>query len=103
MTASRDNEEKAQLSFCLLGNIEKEAAVWEFGAKKYTRGNWLQGMEYTKAADSLLRHLVDFLKGQDLDEETQLPLVDHIICSAKILANSFHNYKELDDRGNKDE
>jgi hypothetical protein len=96
--AERHNNGKPRLSFTMLGTTG-EAAVWEFGARKYSRGNWTKGVPFTEGADSLLRHLSAFLKGQDLDPETGLPHVDHIICCAKILANSYHTRQdELDDR-----
>lgn len=96
----RKNEGKPKLSYCDLGRevIEGEARVWEFGSKKYARGNWLKGAPYTESADSLRRHLIAFLNGEDLDKETGLPHVDHIVCCAKILSNAFHTRTDLDDR-----
>jgi hypothetical protein len=96
----RNNAGKPQLSYNLLGAAVQvgEAAVWQFGAEKYARGNWLKGREYTDCANSLLRHLTDFLSGVDNDIETGLPHVDHIVCCAKILSNAFHTRKDLDDR-----
>jgi hypothetical protein len=101
---ARFNEGKPQLSFAVLGRevLAGEAAVWERGAKKYARGNWLKGMSWTQSADSLLRHLSAFLNGEDNDPETGLPHVDHIVCCAKILSNSVHTRPELDDREKKD-
>lgn len=105
----RHNEGKAQLSYNLLSKKaqEGEARVWMHGGKKYARGNWMKGMKWTEAADSLLRHLTDFLNGEDIDPVdtpegisagSGLPHIDHIICCAKILAHTVHNYPELDDR-----
>ena len=92
---------KPPLSFNMLGKevVEGEAKVWEFGANKYARANWLKGMSWTGCADSLLRHVTALLNGEDLDPETGLPHVDHIVTSAKILSNSYHTRKDLDDRG----
>lgn len=99
-TATRHDSEKPDLSYNLLGPEVQvgEARVWVAGAAKYTRGNWLLGMEYTRAAASLLRHLCQFLAGKNLDVETGLPHVDHIVCCAKILAQSYHTRPDLDDR-----
>lgn len=96
----RANKDKPKLSYILLANkvVEGEALVWEFGAKKYSRGNWLKGMKLTEGADSLLRHVTSLLNGEDIDPESKLPHVDHIVCCAKILSNSFHTRKDLDDR-----
>lgn len=96
----RHNEGKPVLSFNLLSREvnEGEARVWEAGAKKYDRGNWLKGQSLTTAADSLLRHITALLNGEDTDPESRLPHVDHIVTSAKILAQSFHTREDLDDR-----
>lgn len=99
----RYNAGKPRLFFNSLGiEVQRgEAAVWGFGATKYAPGNWLKGMAFTEGADSLRRHLDAFLNGQDFDPETGLPEVDHIVCCAKILSNSFHVRKDLDDRPKK--
>jgi len=96
----RHNEGKPQLSYVMLGKevAAGESAVWQRGAQKYARGNWLKGMSWVSSSDSLLRHITAFLNGEDLDPETGLPHVDHIVCSAKILSNSYHTRPELDDR-----
>lgn len=101
----RFNASKPQLSYNSLGlEVQKgEAAVWEFGAKKYARGNWLKGMSWSGSADSLRRHLDAFLNGEDLDPETGLPHVDHLICCAKIMSNSYHTRPDLDDRSKNDD
>jgi hypothetical protein len=98
--ALRYNSGKPQLSYNLLGKeaIEGECRVWEYGGKKYSRGNWLKGTKWTEAADSLLRHLTSFLNGVDIDEESQQNHVDHVVCCAKILSNSYYTRKDLDDR-----
>lgn len=98
--ADRYNEGKPALSFNALSVPvnEGEALVWQAGAQKYERANWLKGVPYTQAADSLLRHLTAFLNGEDDDAETGLPHVDHVVCCAKILAHSRHTRPDLDDR-----
>lgn len=86
--ASRFNTGKPQLTFNVLGaEVQKiEAEVWAFGAEKYAAGNWLKGCSVMKSADSLQRHLTAYVNGENLDAETQLSTLGHIICSAKILA-----------------
>ena len=98
--ADRYNEGKAKLSYILLGRaaVEGESFIWEGGAVKYEKGNWLKCAPYTEVSDSLLRHLCAFLNGEDVDPESKRPHVDHIQCNAKMLAQSFHTRKDLDDR-----
>lgn len=103
--AERFNTGKPKLSFNLLSAEanEGEARVWEYGATKYARGNWLKGCPWTEAADSLLRHTSALLNGEDIDPESGLPHADLAHCSAKILAHSYHTRKDLDDREGKEE
>lgn len=85
-----------------------EAVVWEYGLLKYSMGNWLKGQKYTKSVDSLLRHIQEFLAGNDYDLDPKtykaenghsgLAHVFHIMCCAKILAQSWSTRVDLDDR-----
>ncbi len=101
-TGKRDGnkEGKPQLSYCTLGRevIEGEARVWTHGAEKYDRGNWLKGMSWSECIDSLLRHITALANGEDIDPDSGQLHADLIVCSAKILSNSFHTRKDLDDR-----
>lgn len=115
MTAKRDNAGKPKLSLNMesLQVQELEARVWETGLPRYGRGNWLKGRPYTDTVDSLLRHVVKFLAGQDLDlnekgevdaKHNGLPHVGMILANAKILAHSYLAHgKVFDDRAAKQE
>jgi hypothetical protein len=74
------------------------AAVLAFGAEKYDRGNWLNGLKYTETADSALRHLLKFLCGEELDPESGLPHVDHFLTNALFLSQMSKTHPQFDDR-----
>lgn len=82
--------------------VEGCARVMDFGAAKYARSNWRRGLPLTKISDSLARHLVAFLAGEDNDPETGLPHVDHIMCNAFFLSENYHTREDMDDRPFKD-
>lgn len=65
---------------------------FEYGAQKYARGNFLQGMEYSRILNSLLRHTHQFAAGQDLDPESNLPHLAHMGCNVyMLLTYQLHN------------
>lgn len=99
--ALRYNAGKPQLSYLFSAPhaIEGVAKVMEFGAQKYARDNWKKGFPYTSLADSLARHLSEFLSGVDTDQDSGLPHVDHILCNALFLSELTRIKPEFDDRG----
>lgn len=98
--AMRFNEGKSPLSMVLEAKhaINGCASVLQFGAKKYARGNWHKGLNHTEIVDSMTRHLSSYLAGEDVDPESGLRHVDHILCNALFLAEGTITHPELDDR-----
>ena len=101
-TGDRFNKGKAPVSAVLEAQhaISGCAQILAFGAKKYDRGNWRKGFNHTEVADSLLRHMSAYLSGEDLDPESGLPHVDHIMCNSLFLSELTRTHPELDDRNN---
>lgn len=78
-------------------------AVLEFGATKYSRNNWRKGQPYMRVVASLLRHVMAFARGEDIDPESGQPHMGHVMCNAAFLAHFVANhddprYAGLDDR-----
>lgn len=96
--ALRKDDGKLPLSLLDPIALEGCAAVLAFGAKKYAPNNWQKGMAWSRVINSLLRHTFKLIKGEDIDEESGLPHVDHILCNAMFLSNFFRQHKDKDDR-----
>lgn len=108
--AMRKNEEKPQLSYMLefFHSMQGASRVFEYGAKKYARGNWKKGRPTTDTIDSLMRHLLKYMNGEDLDLNPEtgeadenysgLPHVDLILANALFLSEFYRTHKEMDDR-----
>lgn len=78
--------------------LEGMVRVLMFGAKKYAPHNWRKGLHYSRVTNSLQRHLNAFNAGEDIDPETDLPHVDHILCNALFLKGMTVEHPEMDDR-----
>lgn len=96
--ALRFDEGKTRLELLSPMALAGTARVLEYGAKKYGEHNWKKGMKWSRCIGSLLRHTFHFMHGQELDEESGLPHVDHIACNAMFLQEYFRTKKDLDDR-----
>jgi len=77
----KDDSGKRDWTLLPFDALEQVVLVLEHGARKYGRDNWkkLDNLEerYKKA---LMRHSVSVAKGNDLDPETNLPELAHIVC-----------------------
>lgn len=69
-----------------------------FGAAKYSDFNYRKGLSHRRVIDALLRHTAVYLEGEDLDPESGLSHIDHILANACILAWMVVNRPDLDDR-----
>jgi len=77
---------------------EQYARVLTKGSEKYAERNWERGMAWSKPIASLERHLQAFKRGEDLDPETGVLHVAHIMCNAAFLTEYYKTYPEGDDR-----
>jgi hypothetical protein len=75
-----------------------EQKVWEFGAQKYSALNWRKGMPLTQPLNAALRHLTEFMAGEDNDPESLQSHLDHAICCIRMCQNTVKYYPKLDDR-----
>lgn len=99
--AARYNEGKDPMHLVPPDAIRAMAKVLEVGAKKYALRNWELGASYSVPYASLMRHLLAFWDGEDLDPESGLPHVYHVLMNSAMLVRYFEEFKELDDRPKK--
>lgn len=66
---------------------------------KYPERNWERGMNYSKVTDSLLRHLLKWMGGEDVDAESKLLHTAHIAWNAMALLTYQLREIGVDDRG----
>ena len=74
------------------------ARVLGMGMRKYGAHNWRSGIEYSRLYAATLRHLLAFNDGEDFDDESGLPHLDHALCELMFLREMYETRKDLDDR-----
>lgn len=74
------------------------ANVLAFGARKYAAHNWRKGLAWSRLIGACMRHLLAFMRGEDLDQETGLPHLDHLACEVMFLQEFYRTRPDLDDR-----
>ncbi len=96
--ADRFNNGKPKWSLVDFSALIPLVQVLEFGAEKYSKDNWKKGLPHTQIIDSMQRHIVAILDGQDIDPESNLPHIGHILCNAMFLSYMQKYRTDLDDR-----
>ena len=78
----RFNEGKLQWSQMHYASMAPLIRVLEYGAKKYTKGNWQKGMCPIAILECLQRHLAAIIDGETKDPESGLPHIGHVMANA---------------------
>lgn len=98
-TALRFNKSKPRLHLIPEEALFAMAAGFMAGEDKgYPKFNYRKGLSWLETTDSLRRHLLAFLMGEDLDPETKIPHVQLILTNAAMLEYNRIHHKHLDDR-----
>jgi uncharacterized HAD superfamily protein len=94
----RDNQGKPRIDLAPADAMIHVGKVLAMGADKYAERNWEHGMKYSKVVASLERHLAKWKAGEDLDNESGLHHIDHVLCNALFLSRYVRAFPEKDDR-----
>ena len=95
--ALRYNEGKPQWSLIDFDSLEPMVRVLEYWMKKYTvwdvtwRDNWKKPMDRKKILDSMMRHQIALMAGEEIDQESGKPHIGHIMANAMFY--SYHSNK----------
>lgn len=77
----KTDQDKLRWSLLPYGTIVQVLGVLEFGAKKYSVGNWAHVPDArTRYYDAAMRHLEAWWLGQEKDPESDLPHLAHAVC-----------------------
>lgn len=96
--ALKYDDEKVDLSILPRAGLDAAARAFMYGAKKYARDNYKQGMKFSRLVSALMRHVTAWNEGEDRDSESGLSHVDHTLACAMMLAYYLANERGTDDR-----
>ena len=76
-----DNDAQINLPY---NALEQVCRVFSYGCIKYHRDNYklAPGLPLESYIQSMWRHLVQYLRGELVDNESQLPHLSHLACNA---------------------
>lgn len=85
--AVKFDQDKVDWAILPMDALEEVIKVFQFGEKKYARGNFAkgEGLEYTRVLNSLMRHTTSFMRGEDNDPETGKSHMAHAGCCVLML------------------
>ena len=79
---------------------EQYVKILTRGAIKYGERNWEKGLKWSRLIAAIKRHLQSYENGEDLDKESGLYHMAHVMCNAAFLLEYYRIYPEGDDRKN---
>jgi len=92
--AMRFNTGKPQWSLVHFKSLEPMIRVLEFGALKYAPKNWQKPMPLDQILESMQRHLASIFDGEEVDSESGISHMGHIMCNAMFYI--YHKNKQDD-------
>lgn len=98
MAGNKNDQSKPDLSLIPTDALWGMAAALTYGAKKYDRHNFREGIAFSRLVAATMRHLSAWNEGENTDSETGLSHLDHAIASLAMLKFMEVNRQDMDDR-----
>lgn len=78
--------------------LKQVARVLTMGAEKYGERNWEKGIKWSELMSAHERHYQAYKACEDIDEESGLFHLAHVVCNGLMLLENYRLHPELDDR-----
>lgn len=102
--AATFDDDKVPLSRVPWAGVDALARAQAYGHRKYGDfENYRKGMEISRNLSCALRHIRDFMDGQDLDAESGVDHLGHAMARIAFVIQNRHDGVAIDDRYNKRE
>jgi hypothetical protein len=85
MSAIKFDADKPMMSLLPFHALREVAKILTYGAAKYGAHNWRKGMEWSRLESAMLRHYDSYRRGDDIDAESGLPHLAHMVCNGLML------------------
>lgn len=94
-------EKKPQLHLNPAAGSEAQARALELGASKYGAFNWRRNkVNLTTYLSAMKRHIDQIMDGQDLDDESGVHHLGHVMAGCGIVLDAMRHGTLVDDRVN---
>ncbi len=87
--ALRYNDGKLKWSLVHYASLAPMIQVLMFGAKKYAPNNWKKKINRAELLESMQRHLSALMDGEEVDNESKLSHMGHILCNGMFYCYHF--------------
>lgn len=101
MEGKKDDGGKTRMDLVPPDVIQAMALVLTDGAQRYGERNWEKGMAWSRPYGALLRHILSWWEGEDLDPDSGKPHLWHALCSIAFLVAFEERRIGEDDRPHK--
>jgi hypothetical protein len=96
----RFNQHKLRWSLVDFDSLTEMLLVLEFGAEKYAPNNWRKGLHREEILESVQRHLIELFENKEMDGESKLHHMGHIMCNAMFYLHHAKNGTFSKERAN---
>lgn len=94
----KDDEGKPRMDLIPPEALFCIASVFTFGADKYDDFNWCKGMRLGRLIAACVRHIFQWISGEDLDKESGLNHLAHAGCCIMMALSLIERGTGVDDR-----
>jgi len=98
MSANKYDSGKPPLDLLDRYALEQISYALRYGATKYNRHNWRDGISQSRLIAAALRHILAHNDGETFDQESGCQHLAHAACCIMFAINMLQTRPDLDDR-----
>lgn len=94
----KNDQEKPDLSLIPTDALWEMAKAFTYGANKYGRYNFREGIEISRLIAASMRHITQFNEGEDYDDETKSLHLGNAMAGLAMAIYMYKHKPEMDNR-----